>query len=137
MAGDTDPSAGPRTDSTKRRAQYAWAVDEYAKEISDLTAQIDAMIEEEADRKEIAELQMQLQILRALYGQATRLFDAGARTPELRENLALRGYGEWTLDNVYAFVYETSVDMPIEGHHSFVGEISDADFERLLAGVAK
>ena len=111
-------------------------MDEYAKEISDLQAQIDAMIEEEADRKEIAELQMQLEILRALYRQATHLYESGAHAPELVESLALRGYGDWTLDNVYAFVYETSVDMPADGHHSFLGEIRDTDFERLLVGPA-
>jgi hypothetical protein len=109
-------------------------MDEYAKEISDLSAQIDTMIEEEADKKEIAELQMQLGILRTLYQQATHLLESGRVNPELRESLALRGYGEWTLDNVYAFVYETSVDLPADGHHSFLGEIRDTDFGRLLAG---
>jgi hypothetical protein len=109
-------------------------MDEYAKEIGDLQAQIDAMVEEEADKKEIAELQMQLEILRALYRQATHLYACGESNPELRQSLALRGYGEWTLDNVYAFVYETSVDMPADGHHSFLGEIRDTDFERLLVG---
>jgi hypothetical protein len=109
-------------------------MDEYAKEIGDLQAQIDEMVEEEADRKEIAELQMQLEILRALYHQATHLHEAGERSEALRENLALRGYGDWTLDSVYAFVYETSVDMPAGGHHSFLGEIRDTDFSRLLAG---
>jgi hypothetical protein len=111
-------------------------MDEYAKEISDLQAQIDAMIEEEADKKEISELQMQLDILRVLYRQAIHLYDEGELNPELRESLALRGYGEWTVDNVYAFVYETSVDMPADGHHSFLGEIRDTDFTRLLAGFA-
>jgi hypothetical protein len=109
-------------------------MDEYAKEIGDLAAQIDAMIEEEADKKEIAELQMQLEILRTLYMQATYLLESGRRHPDLCESLALRGYGDWNLDNVYAFVYETSVDLPADGHHSFLGEIRDTDFSRLLAG---
>ena len=109
-------------------------MDEYAKEIGDLEAQIEAMVEEEADKKEISELQMQLEILRALYRKATNLLEAGERNDELRESLILRGYGEWNLDNVYAFVYEVSVDMPVEGHHSFLGEIRDTDFGRLLAG---
>jgi hypothetical protein len=112
-------------------------MDEYAKEIGDLQAQIDTMVEEEADKKEIAELQMQLEILRTLYRQATYLLVAGHGNPELCENLALRGYGDWTLDNVYAFVYDTSVDMPADGHHSFVGEIRDTDFGRLLVGTAQ
>jgi len=110
-------------------------MDEYVKEISDLQAQVDALAEdEEADKKEIAELQMQLEILRALYHQATYLYETGEDSPELRENLALRGYGDWTLDNVYAFVYEMSVDIPADGHHTFLGEIRDTDFSRLLAG---
>ena len=111
-------------------------MDEYAREISDLQAQIDAMVEEEADKKEIAELQMQLEILRAIYAQATHLYETGHENAELRQLLRLRGYGEWTLDNVYAFVYEASVDVPVEGHHSFLGEIRDTDFERLLVGTA-
>lgn len=109
-------------------------MDEYSREISELQTQVDAMIEAEDDKKEIAELQMQLEILRALYRQAMHLFEAGQRNPELRDNLALRGYGEWQFDNVYAFVYETSVDMPSDGHHSFLGEIRDTDFARLLTG---
>ncbi|HLH69457.1 MAG TPA: hypothetical protein VKY90_10590 [Candidatus Dormibacteraeota bacterium] len=111
-------------------------MDEYATEINELQAQIDALVEAEGDEREIAELQMQLQILRALYQQAQRLFELGQRSSELRQNLALRGYGDWTFDNVYAFVYETSVDLPVDRHHSFLGEIRDTDFARLLASTA-
>jgi hypothetical protein len=108
-------------------------VDDYQREISELQAQVDAMIEAEENPKEIAELQMQLEILRALYGQATALYQAGRLDLELRGGLALKGYGDWTVDNVYAFVYETSVDLPAEGHRSFVGEIHETDFKGLLA----
>ena len=108
-------------------------MDDYQREINELQAQVDAMIEAEENPKEIAELQMQLEILRALYGQAATLYEAGRLDLELRQGLALRGYGEWTVDNVYAFVYETSVDLPAEGHRSFVGEIHDTDFAGLLA----
>ena len=108
-------------------------MDDYQREINELQAQVDAMIEAEENPKEIAELQMQLEILRALYGQATTLYEAGRLDLELRQGLALKGYGEWTLENVYAFVYETSVDLPGEGHHSFVGEIHETDFAGLLA----
>ena len=108
-------------------------MDDYVREINELQVQVDAMIEAEENPREIAELQMQLEILRALYGQATTLYEAGRLDLELRRGLALRGYGEWTLENVYAFVYETSVDLPAEGHRSFVGEIHDTDFAGLLA----
>src|SRR5438105_5390681 len=94
------------------------------------------MIEAEEDPKEIAELRMQLEILRALYAQATVLLEAGRLDLELRRGLALKGYGEWTLENVYAFVYETSVDLPAEGHRSFVGAIHDTDFAGVLDSYA-
>ena len=107
-------------------------MDDYQREINELQVQVDAMIEAEENPKEITELRMQLEILRALYAQATALHEAGRLDLELRRGLALKGYGEWTLDNVYAFVYETSVDLPAEGHHSFVGEIHETDFAGML-----
>jgi hypothetical protein len=107
-------------------------VDEYMQEINELRAQIDAMVEADEDKKLIADLEIQLQILRALYQQATTLLAEGSADSNLRQNLALRGYGDWNLDNVYAFVYETSVDLPNEPRGSFVGEIRDTDFSTLL-----
>jgi predicted translin family RNA/ssDNA-binding protein len=107
-------------------------VDDYQREIADLQAEIDRMVEEEEDPKEIAELGMQLEILRALYERARELQQAGDRDAELRRMLKLRGYGDWNLENVYAFVYETSVDLPGSGHQAFVGGIRDSDFAGLL-----
>ena len=101
-------------------------------EINELQAQVDAMIEADEDKKVIADLEIQLQILRALYQQATHLLSEGEAEPDLRRSLVLRGYGDWTLDNVYAFVYETSVELPNEPRGSFVGEIRDTDFATLL-----
>jgi hypothetical protein len=107
-------------------------MDEYRREINELQAQVEAMIEAEEDKREIAELQMQVQVLRTIYQQAVTLFEEGRRDERLPQHLALRGYGDWTLDNVYSFVYDTSVDLPAEGHHSFVGEIRSTDFAELL-----
>ena len=91
------------------------------------------MVEAEAAAKEIAELAMQLDILRTLYSRARDLFDRGRADLALRRGLTMRGYGEWTLDNVYAFVYETAIELPSGGHGKFLGEINETDFARLLA----
>ena|SRR5919204_13208 len=107
-------------------------MDEYTKEIGDLQFQVDEMIEAEGDAREIAELEMQLDILKALYGRARELYARGEQDSALRRGLAIRGYGDWTLDNVYAFVYETAVELPSHGHGSFLGEINDTDFGALL-----
>ena len=110
-------------------------MDDYQKEIADLERQIEEMVEAEEDKQQIADLSMQLEILKALYARARELYDDGEHDAELRTALTMRGYGEWSLDNVYAFVYETAVELPDAGHHAFVGGIRDADFAGLLEGV--
>ncbi|HVB77182.1 MAG TPA: hypothetical protein VNI34_05180 [Candidatus Nitrosotalea sp.] len=106
-------------------------MDEYEKEVLDLEAQVQAMVLAEEDKVEIRELSMQLEILRALYRRAQELMRAGEAEPELKAALTMRGFGEWNLDNVYAFVYESSVDLPGD-HHSFLSGIEGADFADLI-----
>ncbi len=108
-------------------------MDDYEKEIADLQSQIEQLEEEdEPDRDQISDLRMQVEILNVLYGRAQELFAAGRAEPEIRTGLTMHGYGEWNFDNVYSFVFETVVDFPADGHHSFVGEIREADFAGLL-----
>ena len=107
-------------------------MDDYQKEIMDLDLQIADLVEEEGDKETIADLSMQAEILKVLYAQARELFDRGAEDPELRRALTLKGYGDWNVDNVYAFVYERAVELPPTAHRAFVGEIRDADFAAIL-----
>ena len=79
---------------------------------------------------------MQARVLEALYAQAVELFDRGRQDAELRNRLRMRGYGDWTLENVYAFVYESAVDLPGQGHQAFVGGIREQDFAGLLGDAA-
>ncbi len=111
-------------------------MDDYQKEIADLERQLEELVEQEGDKDLIADLGMQLEILKALYARAFELFQQGrSDDPELRGALAMRGYGEWTFDNVYAFVYEQAVELP-GGHAAFVGGIRDTDFAGLLQASA-
>ncbi|MBO0702313.1 MAG: hypothetical protein J2P38_05235 [Candidatus Dormibacteraeota bacterium] len=103
-------------------------MDQYQSEIQDLRTEIDQMVEAEEDPKLIADLELQAQLLEAIYGQATDLLRRGDEDPGLRERLRVRGYGDWNLDNVYAFVYETATDLPADGGQPFASEIRAADF---------
>lgn len=107
-------------------------MDDYSKEMGDLQREIDRLVEAEGDSQEIAELEMQIRVLKALYEQATTLYEQGRADPDLRRQLVIRGYGEWTLDNVYAFVFETAVDLPDVEPKAFVNDISHTDFASLL-----
>ena len=107
-------------------------MDDYQKEIADLETQVDHLVEEEGDAKTIAELSMQLEILKAIYARANDLYQRGLKDEDLRYGLRIQGYGDWNIDNVYAFVYETSVDLPNDVRGSFLGEIRDTNFASLL-----
>ncbi|MGH7903535.1 MAG: hypothetical protein ACREPA_05320 [Candidatus Dormibacteraceae bacterium] len=110
-------------------------MDEYAKEIEDLEAQVAAMVEAEDDPHTIRDLTMQIEVLQAIYRQAGALWARGRADPGLRRGLAVRGYGEWTLDSVYAFVYESAIDLPGDGHRAFVESIRGADFGGPLGAI--
>ena len=107
-------------------------MDDYQKEIADLETQVEQLVEEEGDAKTIAELSMQLEILKAIYSRATDLLQRGKSDEGLRYGLRIQGYGDWTLDNVYAFVYERSVELEPKAHSAFVGGIKAADFALML-----
>ena len=107
-------------------------MDDYQKEIADLETQVEQLVEAEGDAKTIAELSMQLDILKAIYTRATDLHQRGLQDEGLRYGLRIQGYGDWTLDNVYAFVYERSVEIEPQPHKAFVGGIRSADFALML-----
>ena len=107
-------------------------MDDYQKEIADLETQVEQLVEAEGDAKTIAELSMQLEILKAIYTRAIDLHQRGLGDEGLRYGLRIQGYGDWTLDNVYAFVYERSVELEPQAHHAFVGGIRSADFALML-----
>ena len=107
-------------------------MDDYQKEIADLETQVEQLIEAEGDAKTIAELSMQLDILKALYARTTDLYQRGLKDEGLRYGLRIQGYGDWTMDNVYAFVYERSVELEPKAHSAFVGGIRSTDFALML-----
>ena len=107
-------------------------MDDYQKEIADLERQIEQLVQAEGDARTIAELSMQLDILKAIYARAIDLHRRGQEDEGLRYGLRIQGYGDWTLDNVYAFVYERSVELEPQAHSAFVGGIRSADFALML-----
>ena len=107
-------------------------MDDYQKEIADLETQAEQLVEAEGEAKTIAELSMQLEILKAIYARATDLLQRGKKDEGLRYGLRIQGYGDWNLDNVYAFVYERSVELEPNAHHAFVVGIKAADFALML-----
>lgn len=107
-------------------------MDEYAREIRDLQVEVQQLVEAEEEPKTIVELETQIDVLGALYRRTQELYDVGQVAGELREALAVRGYGDWSFDSVYAFVYDAAVDIPAENPREFLGVINRTDFRALL-----
>ena len=63
------------------------------------------------DPEIIAELEAELRILRALYSTSLDVFEEGQADAEVRGGFRRMGYGQWSLANVYSFVYERSMEI--------------------------
>ena len=84
-------------------------MDEYQLEIGEIRRTLARLKADKAEEALIEEYEAELRNLRALYEAARVTLEAGEREPRLRHVLAELGFGEWTLQNVYSFVYEAAM----------------------------
>ena len=85
-------------------------------EINDLRRRIAKLRFERASLTIIEELEAQLRILKAIYDSAGGLFAAGEDDRRLRASFTGHELGDWTFENVYAYVYDQAVALEPEGH---------------------
>ena len=83
-------------------------MDEYQLEIQDIRRTLLRLKADKAAEELIEEYEAELRNLVALHQAATETFEQGRRQARLRDALAELGFGEWTLTNVYSFVYEAA-----------------------------
>jgi len=106
-------------------------VDEYQLEIESLRRQLMSLREQEADPSLLEEYEAEVRNLVALYRAARTTYEAGRDEPRLGHALAELGLGEWTLDNVYSFVYEASMEISLDGH-DLASLIDETDYAASL-----
>jgi hypothetical protein len=90
-------------------------VDEYQIEIRQLRRTLAKLKAEKAREELIEEYEVELRILVALYQAATETLERGYTDPDLPRALAELGFGDWTLTNVYSFIYEAAMDAEPDG----------------------
>ena len=110
-------------------------MDEYQLEIQSIRATLTKLRADEADPELIEEYEAELRILMALYEASAETFAAGRDRASLHQVLDELGFGAWTLENVYSFVYEAAMDMPESGH-DLAARVSQTDFTGALAAAA-
>ena len=90
-------------------------MDEYQLEIQHLTRQLAHLRETEADPELISEYEAELRNLNALYRASRETYEAGMADLRLAQALHRAGFGAWTLENVYSFIYDVSMELPLAG----------------------
>ena len=84
-------------------------MDEYQLEINEIRRTLARLKADKADAALIDEYEAELRNLRALYQAAIDTLQAGRAQARMREALRDLGFGDWTLANVYSFVYEAAM----------------------------
>lgn len=106
-------------------------LDEYKLEIQSLRTTLSRLRADEADPELIEEYEAEFRILSALYGAATETLAAGLGDERLRTVLDELGYGAWTMENVYSFIYDAAMEMDVAGH-DLAARVSQTDFVAAL-----
>jgi hypothetical protein len=106
-------------------------VDEYELEIQSIRSTLNRLRADEADPELIEEYEAELRILMALYVAAGETLEAGWKDERLRTVLAELDFGDWTMENVYSFVYDAALDMDESGH-DLAARVGQTDFVRAL-----
>ena len=88
-------------------------MDEYQIEIGEVRRTLARLRAEQARAEVIEEYEAELRNLVALYQAALDTFNN--QDERLHTALADLGFGEWTLTNVYSFVYEAAMDAEPDG----------------------
>jgi hypothetical protein len=110
-------------------------MDEWQLEMQEIRDQLTRLRAREGDPVIIEELEAELRILRSLYGTAVELLEAGKDDHDLRRDFLATGMGEWTLPNVYSFVYETAMRLEL-GTRELSSLVPEVDYEDLIRQAA-
>jgi hypothetical protein len=106
-------------------------VDEYQLEIQSIRSTLIKLRADAADPELIEEYEAELRILVGLYTAATEVYDAGLTDGRLRTVLAELDFGDWTMENVYSFIYDAALDMD-EAGHDLAARLGQTDFAGAL-----
>lgn len=85
-------------------------MDEYQLEIDSLKSTLARLRADEAAPALIEEYELECRNLQSLYRAAQDTMVVGDGDPRIRQALSDLGFGGWTLNNVYAFVYDAAID---------------------------
>jgi hypothetical protein len=111
-------------------------VDEYQLEINEIRRTLARLKADKADEALIDEYEAEYRNLRALYQAAVDTLQAGGSDARIRGALSDLGFGDWTLANVYSFVYEAAMAAEPDGR-DLANIITSTDYATSLRDAAE
>ena len=112
-------------------------MDEYQLEIRSLRQILERLRAGEADPAVIDEYDAELRNLVALYDAARETLTAGERDPRLPVVLSDLGFGDWTIENVYSFVYEAAMEIDVANGRDLAAQINETDYAASLLAASE
>lgn len=120
-----DTAAGPCSSRLR-------PVDEYQIEIQSIRRTLSRLKGDKAEPALIEEYEAELRNLVALYDAATAAFESGDQDGRLETALGLLGFGDWSFDNVYSFVYDAALETEAEDDRDLANIINHTDYAATL-----
>ncbi len=105
---------------------------EYLEEIADLRSRLVRLVEEAGDPVLVEEYTVELRILEALLLAAREVEQELRLNSELGERLSARGFSPHLFKDVYAFVYDSAMEIDLGGRE-LARALAETDFVGLLS----
>ncbi|HEV3232749.1 MAG TPA: hypothetical protein VG245_10915 [Candidatus Dormibacteraeota bacterium] len=106
-------------------------MDEWQVEMAEIRRRLHELDKQRGDPVIIDELEAQLRILEAFYATAWRVFEAGAEDIALRREFRELGWGDWTYQNVYSYIYERAMEIE-PGRRELSSLIPEMDYAGMI-----
>ena len=110
-------------------------MDEWQLEMDEIQGRLAALKAHDGDPVIIDELEAELRILDAFYTTALNVFEAGMADEAAHQGLVAERWGDWTLGNVYSFVYEKAMELET-GRRELSSLVREPDYIGMLREAA-
>jgi hypothetical protein len=111
-------------------------MDEWQLEMAEIGRRIGELKAHDGDPVIIDELEAELRILNSLYSTALDVLEAGQRDLGAQAGLVAERWGEWTLRNVYSYVYEKAMELE-PGRRELSSLVPEQDYIGMLREAAR
>ena len=110
-------------------------MDEWQLEMDEIQRRLADLRAHDGDPVIIDELEAELRILNAFYSTARDVYEAGLHDEAAHRGLATERWGDWTLRNVYSYIYERAMELET-GRRELSSLVPEPDYIGMLREAA-